>query len=77
MSSKKSTRTFESALKRLEEIVDSLERGTVPLEKAIELYEEGIELASFCGEKLKASELKLKKLSKSIDGQFEVTDLDQ
>ncbi len=70
MSAKKSTKTFETAMKRLEEIVESLEDGSVPLESALELYEEGIELAVFCGEKLKTASIKLKKLSKSIDGRF-------
>ncbi len=68
--------TFEMSLKRLEAIVESLENGDVPLDKAIELYEEGIELSKFCSEKLKATELRLKKLSKDNDGQLELTDLE-
>jgi exodeoxyribonuclease VII small subunit len=77
MTTKKGSKTFEAALKRLEEIVDALEEGETPLDKAMELYEEGLELSRFCGEKLKATELRLKKLSKTIDGQFELTDLDE
>lgn len=69
--------TFEQSLKRLEAIVGALENGDVPLDKAIELYEEGIELSRFCGEKLKETELKLKKLSKNIDGQLELSDLEK
>lgn len=77
MSSKKSGKqSFESSLKRLEAIVETLEQGEVSLDEAIELYEEGIELSKFCGEKLKATELHLKKLSKNISGQFELTDLE-
>lgn len=77
MSSKKSTKhTFEGSLKRLEAIVESLEQGSVPLDEAVELYEEGIQLAKECGEKLKATELKIKKLTKDINGQFQVTDAD-
>ncbi|MGH2567160.1 MAG: exodeoxyribonuclease VII small subunit [Bacteroidota bacterium] len=67
---------FESSLKRLEAIVESLEAGEVPLDKAMELYEEGIRLSKFCGEKLLATELRLKKLSKDVNGQFELTDLE-
>ena len=77
MTTKKGSKTFEAALKRLEEIVDALEEGDTPLDKAMELYEEGLELSRFCGEKLKATELRLKKLSKTINGQFELTDFDE
>ncbi len=77
MSAKKTDKqTFELSLKRLEQIVESLESGEVPLDKAVELYEEGLQLSKFCGEKLRATELRLKKLSKNIDGQFDLTDLE-
>lgn len=76
MSSRKSPKpTFESSLKRLQEIVETLEQGEVSLDEALELYEEGIELSKFCGQKLKDVELKLKKLSKNLNGQFEISDL--
>ncbi len=68
--------SFEASLKRLEAIVESLESGEVPLDQAMELYEEGIRLSKFCGEKLRATELRLKKLSKDADGQFELSDLE-
>jgi exodeoxyribonuclease VII small subunit len=68
--------SFEASLKRLESIVETLEAGEVPLEKAMELYEEGLRLSKFCSEKLRATELRLKKLSKDADGQFELTDLE-
>jgi len=77
MTTRKGTKTFEAALKRLEEIVDALEEGEASLDEAMALYEEGLELSRFCGEKLKATELRLKKLSKTIDGQFELTDFDE
>lgn len=69
--------SFEDSLKRLEAIVESLEQGDVSLDEAIELYEEGIRLSKECGEKLKATELRIKKLTKDINGQFELTDLDE
>lgn len=74
MSSKKSEKSFETALKRLESIVESLESGSVPLDKALALYEEGVELAKWCGQKLQSAEVRLKKLSKSVEGRFEGTD---
>lgn len=69
--------SFESSLKRLEVIVESLEQGNVSLDEAVQLYEEGIQISKECAEKLKASELKIKKLAKSAGGEFEVTDSDQ
>ncbi|GJQ20625.1 MAG: hypothetical protein HBSIN02_09800 [Bacteroidia bacterium] len=68
--------TFESAIKRLEEIVRLLEDEETPLERAIDLYEEGLELSRFCSSKLKGAEARFKKLTKAADGQFEVTDLE-
>lgn len=56
---------IESSLKRLEEIVESLEGGKVSLDEAVELYEEGIKLSRECAERLKATELKIQKLAKS------------
>lgn len=76
MSAKKLTKqTFEEAIKRLEEIVEALEGGDVPLDKALSLYEEGIQLSRNCSENLKAAELRIKKLGKDVKGQFELTDL--
>lgn len=69
--------TFEETIKRLEEIVDALERGDVPLDKALNLYEEGIQLSRTCSENLKAAELRIKTLSKDIKGQFELKDLQE
>jgi exodeoxyribonuclease VII small subunit len=77
-SSKKesSKKTFEQSLARLEKIVDSLEQGEVPLENAIELYEEGIELSKECMETLSKAELKIKKLSKNLSGKIELADFE-
>ena len=67
---------FESSLKRLEKIVESLEQGNVPLEEAMKMYEEGIELSRSCIDKLNQTELKLKKLTKKLDGSFDVSDVE-
>jgi exodeoxyribonuclease VII small subunit len=66
--------TFEDALRRLEEIVQRLEQGDVPLEAAMQLYEEGIGLSRICAGKLKTAELSLKRLSKDADGNFSLMD---
>jgi exodeoxyribonuclease VII small subunit len=63
--------TFEDSLRRLEEIVNKLEQGGVPIEDSIKMYEEGLALSKMCIEKLTKAELKLKKLSKDIDGNFQ------
>jgi exodeoxyribonuclease VII small subunit len=70
-------RTFEDALRRLEAIVESLEQGKVSLDEAVGLYEEGIQLSKECAEKLKATELKIKKLTKSVSGQLEIRETDE
>ncbi len=72
---KTSKQTFEDAIKRLEKIVEALEQGDVPLDEALNLYEEGIQLSRSCGERLKEAELRIKKLNKDTKGQFELTDL--
>jgi len=55
---------FEAALKRLEEIADKLERGDIPLEDSLNLYEEGQKLINLCREKLSKAEAKVKELIK-------------
>lgn len=65
-----SKQTFEDSLKRLEEIVNKLEQGEIPLEESIKMYEEGLALSKACIEKLTHAELRLKKLSRDIDGSF-------
>jgi len=66
------TGTFERSMMRLEEIVEKLESGSVPLDNAMELYEEGVNISKQCLEKLSQAELKLKKLSKDVNGNFEL-----
>lgn len=72
----KKTQTFEKAMKRLEEIGQSLETGDIALEESIKLYEEGIQLMDFCQKKLDEAEKKVKKLSRDSEGEFQTTSLD-
>lgn len=70
VSKKENTQTFEQSLRRLEEIVELLEQGDVPLDDALKMYEEGIALSKACVEKLTQAELRLKKLAKDMQGNF-------
>lgn len=59
----KEYKTYEAAKKRLEEIAEKLEDQNLPLDKSIELYEEGAKLAAACCEKLRRAELKVSQIS--------------
>ncbi len=52
-------RTYETAVKRLQEIVKILENGGLPLEETVKLFEEGAELAAFCNKELKNAEQRI------------------
>jgi len=69
-------RSFEDSLERLEKIVAAMESGDVPLDKALEMYEEGINISQYCLKELDKAELKLKKLTRKLDGSFEIEDVD-
>jgi exodeoxyribonuclease VII small subunit len=64
---KKDKGTFEDDLKRLEEIVRSLDSGDLPLDDAIALYEEGVALAKRCGKKLDDAEAKVEMILRRGD----------
>lgn len=74
---KETKRTFEQSLKRLEQIVEELEQSEVPLDDALNMYEEGIELSKACVAKLTQAELRLKKLSKDMEGNFHLIEGDE
>jgi exodeoxyribonuclease VII small subunit len=54
---------FESAVAELDAIVKSLEEGDLPLEKSLELYERGVQLARFCHAKLEGAERRIEILN--------------
>jgi exodeoxyribonuclease VII small subunit len=60
--------TFEESLKQLEKIVDQLERGDLPLEESIRLFEEGVRLSTSCKQELDTAEGKVQILMKERDG---------
>ena len=61
--------SFEQALSALEKIVDDLERGEVPLEQSIRIYERGEALKAHCASLLKAAEDKVEKIKLARDGK--------
>ncbi len=61
--------SFEQALEQLEQIVDNLERGDVPLEESIRIYERGEALKKHCDTLLKSAEDKVEKIRLGRDGQ--------
>lgn len=67
---------FEECLQRLEKIVDELEKGNVPLEQALKLFEEGMQLSSSCRKELEEAEGKVEILLKQ-NGKLQPEPLDQ
>jgi exodeoxyribonuclease VII small subunit len=61
--------TFEAAMKRLEEIVQRLERGELPLEESLSLYEEGIRLSRLCHTRLDEAEGRIEVILKDARGE--------
>lgn len=64
-------KSFESALKQLEAIVEELEDGELPLEKAVAKFEEGIALSRTCSKILDETEKRITLLIQSADGSVE------
>jgi exodeoxyribonuclease VII small subunit len=60
---------FETALKKLEDIVKKLENGELSLDSALELFEEGIKLSRFCHTRLEEAERRVEILLKNGSGQ--------
>lgn len=67
---------FEQALTRLEAIVSQLERGDLALEEALKLFEEGMGISKYCGQKLEEAERRVAILTKNAEGDFEETEFD-
>lgn len=63
---------FENALKKLEKIVEELEKGDLPLEDSLAKYEEGIKLSRICQKKLETAKKKVELLVKSKEGKFKL-----
>ena len=60
--------TFEQNMLRLEQIVRAMERGDVPLEESLKLFQEGTELVRSCGKLLDDAQLQVNKIMTAADG---------
>lgn len=61
-------KTFEESMQRLEQIVRAMERGDVPLEESLKLFQEGTKLVESCSKLLDNAELQVKKVTATNDG---------
>jgi exodeoxyribonuclease VII small subunit len=68
-----SEKDFESSLKELEEIVQQLEAGDLPLERSLELFEQGVKLSRDCQKRLDDAEQKVEILLRANDGSYKPT----
>jgi exodeoxyribonuclease VII small subunit len=60
---------FESAMQRLEEIVEEMESGKMPLEDLIVRYEEGMKLVKICQERLTSAEQRIEIITRNSAGK--------
>lgn len=68
---------FEEALKKLEKIVEDLEKGDLTLDEALKKYQEGIELSRACSQRLESAKKKIEVISKNKKGEFELKHLEE
>lgn len=62
-------KSFEASLEALEQIVRDLEQGDLPLEKSLELFEQGIRLSRECQERLSQAERRIEVLLRDNQGR--------
>lgn len=62
------SKNFEQSIERLDQIVRQMEQGNVPLEQALQLFQEGTELIRTCTTLLDKAELQVVQLMKGADG---------
>ena len=65
----KNNQSFEDNMQRLEQIVRAMERGDVPLEESLRLFQEGTKLVESCGKLLDDAELQVKKIVPDASGE--------
>ena len=68
--------TFEEQLKALESVVERLERGDLPLEESLKLFEQGVGLSNACKQELETAEGRVQVLLQQRNGERTEEDLD-
>lgn len=68
---------FEEAIKKLEKIVEDLEKGDLSLDEALKKYQEGIEMSRLCNQRLDSAKKKIDVLVKNKKGEFELKPFDE
>mgnify|MGYP001612011750 CR=1 FL=1 len=61
---------FEDALKKLEGIIEKMEKGDIPLNESLKLFEEGVKLTRFCSQELQKAEKKVELLTRDAEGKL-------
>ena len=72
----KNSQNFETSLEELERIVRELERGDLPLEKSLELFEQGVKLSRACQERLNEAERRIEILTRDSQGRATVSEFE-
>ena len=65
---------LEKAMRRLEDIVEELEKGELDIDKSLEIFEEGVKMSRLCSKKLNEAEAKSEKLTRNEKGEL-ITEL--
>jgi len=67
---------FEDALKKLEKIIEDLEKGDLSLDDALKKYQDGVGLSRLCAQRLENAKKKIDLLTKNKKGEFELKPLE-
>lgn len=70
-------KNFETSLEELEQIVRQLESGDLPLDRSLELFEQGVRLSRECQKRLDEAERKVEILLRGDDGSFRPVPFDE
>jgi len=68
--------SFEEAFQALEQTVEQLETGNLPLEEALALYERGMQLAAQCNQQLDTAELRVRQITALLAGPIEESEFE-
>ena len=61
---------FEDAIKKLEGIVERMEKGDLALNESLKMFEEGVKLTRFCSQELQKAEKKVELLTRDAKGEL-------